>query len=269
MTLYIIIAIVILITFVIITILSYMFTFQYHPKTFQYVLHHQLYDRLELKARLADKAGVKAYMSEFFPEIATSSTYHICNTRSQPTNLPERYVMKATHGSNMTLVVDQPKPDIENIMSRFLKTSYPKLPKWLCDEPQYALIPRAIIFEEHLGDLVDYRFHVFHGEIAVIQIPDSNRVHQCYNADFSRTRQNMYVTDKKSLEKRTAPGSYEVMRTFCREFYKKEGFSYVRIDMYDVAGVPYLGEFTFTPCGLRKRVHPYYDMHFYDLLINE
>ena len=109
-----------------------------------------------------------------------------------------------------------------------------------------------IIIEEYMGNLNDYKFYIIKGKIAFIQL-DINR--------FNYHRRNLYDKDwnlldftlgyKKTDYKVEIPQTLEKMKEFCKKFYRKTKFEFVRLDFYEINNEIYFGEFTFTPfCGL-------------------
>ena len=151
--------------------------------------------------------------------------------------------------------------------NHFVESTYRPKMQWMIPEPHYKLIPKQVIYEEYLGDVVDYKLHTIHGKIELIQISyfeNKEKVFFYFTADF-QPAPHLYVSKRKTTKAFPVPKSYPIMKRFCQEFYEKEKFPYVRIDLYDINGVAYFSEFTFTPAALKLQFRPEYNYKFHEL----
>ncbi|MDD4880906.1 MAG: ATP-grasp fold amidoligase family protein [Gallionellaceae bacterium] len=164
--------------------------------------------------------------------------------------LPDRFVMKATHGSGWNIIVDNKhEADFDQIkykFSRWLKTNYSDLGGEGC----YLPISGRILIEEYLespiGPLLDYKFYCCNGKPLGLHVDidrfgdHSYRIFDTHWNEFEKTRPA--AETPMALER---PDNLEQMLDVCRTL--SDGFSYVRVDLYNPGNRIYFGELTFTP----------------------
>ena len=178
--------------------------------------------------------------------------------------LPEGFVLKTNHASadaipvrnKMALSADQ-KREIIWQMDYASRTDFGTR---LC-EMHYSKIRPKIIAEELIGngetDLLDYKFQCFAGK-PMFCFVDSNRA--------VNHRRNVYDMDWKLLDWNTGP--YEnAQKPISRpdnfdEMIKiaeilSEDFPQVRIDLYNLSGIIFFGEMTFTAAAGLNRYSSY------------
>ena len=227
--------------------------------TFNYWIDSLKYDRLDEKKFFVDKYSSKLYVQKHFPEIKVIKTLYLYENPKDihNINIPDYCVLKSTYGGgSLRNIIITPKNKISKKKIELITTFWNKikygnkiLPYY--SEPQYFGKNRIII-EEYMGNLNDYKFIIIKGRIAFIQL-DINR--------FNHHRRNLYDEDWNILDftsgyKQTdynveRPQTLEKMKQFCKKFYRKTKFEFVRIDLYEINNEIYFGEFTFTPfCGL-------------------
>jgi hypothetical protein len=204
--------------------------------------------------QLADKYAARAYVR------AKVGEQHLINLLwdgADPSaipfdNLPAEYVIKTNHGSGQILVVrgEAERTDIINKLSDWLNSNY----YWGGREYQYYHIQPRILIEELLRNqdgsgLLDYRFWCFGGSPEVIQV--DNRAHDIN--PFFDTKWNLLDLHYREGASRPAlqrPSNFEQMLSIAAQL--SAGFDFVRVDLYNVDGNVYFGEFTFTPAGSLK-----------------
>lgn len=190
------------------------------PRTFrEKVRYKMLRDRRQLVVTFADKAAVRAYVAAAVGEHYLPRVYAVVDDPAalREVDLPESYVVKPTHGSGAAIVVSNradaqarlsrepgswvyqhvrpefaPREDIIRIARGWVTQLYGQGPnrEWV-----YGQIPRRIIVEEMLAGPDgavpdDYKFFVFHGECAFVQV-DSGR--------FGRRTQDFFQPDWRHL----------------------------------------------------------------------
>lgn len=176
--------------------------------------------------------------------------------------LPERFVIKTTHGSGDVLVVkDKARHDIGRVRAYFaqmLEHRYGELEggqHYMRIKP--ALTVEALIANDgesakYSTSIIDYKFWCFNGEPRYCLV--------CSNRDRSGTDLMLYDSDwtahpewmRFSREYRPGgaipmPRNYERMLAVCRTL--ADGFPCVSVDLYNVGGRIYFGELTFTRLG--------------------
>ena len=166
--------------------------------------------------------------------------------------LPSQFVMKCSHASGFNYIVK----DKNNIDKKFLKK---KFDKWLKTnygkktiELHYAKIKPQIIIEKYIGDEnslpVEYKIHVFNGVAKYLYVVTGRGVDIRYNnyyidwTPFDGAQFNGWKKTDYELEK---PANYDKMIEIAELLAKP--FPFVRVDLYNINGVIYFGEMTFTP----------------------
>jgi hypothetical protein len=177
---------------------------------------------------------------------------------------PPPFVLKANHGSGMNYFArsanDLDWPRIEVLCARWLGENFGELNgEWL-----YYNIRRQLLVEPYVGKAaslpIDYKFWTFHGHVEFIQV-DTDREHQHKRAMFDRQWRRLPFSFLYPLEQRhiDRPQSLEDMMAAAQTL--SEGFSFVRVDFYEIDGKPRFGEMTFYPeAGLGPFDPPEYDV---------
>ena len=218
------------------------------------VQYRKLHDprRLE-KARLTDKYLVKQWVSDKIGESYLIPTYGVWDQFEDIDfdSLPEQFVLKATHGCKMTMVVeDKTKLDYAFASKQFdlwMKTNFA-----YCNglEMHYKDIQPRIIAEQYIenkaGDLYDYKFWCFDGRVEYIQFL-SNRSEELLMSFYDRSwnLQPFRYDHPNHPYPVERPAHLDEMIRVAEQL--SEGFDHVRVDLYDTesTGVKF-GEMTFS-----------------------
>lgn len=165
-------------------------------------------------------------------------------------SLPEKFVMKATHGSGWNIIVknkaklDWKKAEVK--MTKWLKTNYYDLNA----EAPYKNLKGRIIIEHYLtdssGPLKDYKFYCCNGEPLGLHVDIDrfgNHTYRTYDARFNEFAKEKQHTNPPPFVLK--PDKWDEMLDVCRKL--PEGFSFVRVDLYYTDGHIFFGELTFTP----------------------
>lgn len=180
-------------------------------------------------------------------------------------SLPEKFVIKATHGSGWNLIcTDKKKINWfwwKKIMNIWLHNNI----YWPGREWPYKNMKPRLIVEEFMTDksglLMDYKFFCFNGEAKFIQ---ANK-----GRDTPNHAQNFYDLEwkilpfGKDLKPRPdvtidAPTCIKQMIEIAEDLATE--FPFVRVDFYEVNGKVIFGELTFYPkSGLPDFTPPEYD----------
>ena len=248
-----------------------------YPKTFSDKINWiKLYGVTGEMTRLSDKLLVRDWIREklgeeyLVPLIGAWDNFFDIDFSS----LPDRFVLKANHGSHMNIVVkDKSTLDLRAAQltaQEWLKTNFAYMFGF---QMQYKDIVPKLIIEEYMesdsdseepgpppgisaGELTDYKIHCFNG------IPESI---EYISGEGEKRRLTFLNLNWEPLWYRTA--TYPVHET-CPPRPEKlsdlirtaevlsNGFPYVRVDLYVVKGQVKFGEMTFTPSSGQARWVP-------------
>ena len=162
--------------------------------------------------------------------------------------LPQRFVLKTTHSSaNIIIVKDKDKLDKEYASLMFklwLSVDY----AYASFEMNYKDIPRKIIAEVYMedssGELPDYKFMCFDGKPYCCWIDKgrfTNHTRDIYDMNWDLLPWTEHFPN--SGESTPKPKNYSKMIELATIL--SQGFSHVRVDLYNIDGKIYFGEMTF------------------------
>jgi hypothetical protein len=168
-------------------------------------------------------------------------------------DLPQRFVVKPTHGSGwVRVVLDKATLDVEELLNtcnRWLTSNYYDRTR----ERQYRKITPRILVEEFIDDgsgaaPMDYKFFTFYGKVHLIQI-DGSRFTQHRCALYDRHWRDTGA--RVQLERFDGPVREPPNLQLMLETAETLGadLDFVRVDLYDVGNRIYFGEMTSTPGG--------------------
>lgn len=170
--------------------------------------------------------------------------------------LPEKFILKATHGCKMNYIVaDKKKLDkayCKKTLQTWLNTVYGEYSL----ELHYKDIAPRIYAEELLevpGGLVDYKFHCLNGVPQFVLVCSER--HQDAKGNMKITRE-LFGPKWQSYcgavippcePTQAAPSQLERMLEISKIL--SADFPFVRVDLYEVKGKIYFGELTFSPAS--------------------
>lgn len=228
-----------------------------NPSTFSEKMQWmKLHYRNQLMPIVGDKHTVRAYLEELGYGYLLNEELKCYDDVKQfdLIELPDSFVLKASHSSGWNLVVRNKKNVSWGIWKRIMKYWLTHDIEWNGREWHYGEMKPRIVCEKYLedksGGLMDYKFFCFNGEPRFLQI----------NVDrfLPTATQNYYDLDFNLLPfgkshphnpnvKVEKPAHFEEMVKVARELSKP--FPYVRVDFYEANDKLYFGEFTFFPCS--------------------
>lgn len=255
------------------------------PVTFtEKVRYKMLRDHRELLVTFADKAAVRGYVATHGGADHLPQAYAVLADPADllGLDLPDRYVVKPTHGSGAVVVVspdappDSRLPDpgatwvychvrpeavdplrLAAVATEWLEQLYGQGPN---REWAYGLVPRQVILEELLvgadgGIPDDHKLFVFHGRVRFVQV-DAGR--------FGRRTQDFYTRDWQHLalsggppwaaSRPPRPDRLEDMIALAERLGAETDF--VRVDLYDLGTRIVVGELTSYPAGGYSPFYP-------------
>ncbi len=228
----------------------------------------KLYDNNPLKAELSDKYLVREWVKEKIGEKYLIDIYGVWDSFSEIDfkKLPKSFVLKTNHGSGTIYIVkDKNKIDyneVKNLFDDWMQMDYAFCTGF---ELHYSKIRRRIIAEKYIetdnDDLQDYKFLCFDGKPYFCWVDVgrfSNHKRNVYDLDWNlqRWNQSEYGNTDETIPK---PNNFSEMIKIAEKLC--QGFSHVRVDLYNVKGKIYFGEMTFTNgSGFDKIVPDEYDL---------
>ncbi len=214
----------------------------------------KIYDNTTLKSCLTDKYQVRKWVEELIGSDYLIPLLGVWNSFDEIdfSELPNKFVLKVNNGSGTNIIVKD-KSTLD------LKIAKAKIDNWMSVdrsfikgfEMHYTDIQPRIIAEKFIecagnGDLPDYKFLCFNGQVYYCWV-DIGRYHEhkrnVYDLEWNLQPWNQY-----------SYGNYETPIQKPQNFDKMiqiatilcQGFSHVRVDLYNVDGKIYFGEMTFT-----------------------
>ena len=225
----------------------------------------KLYTDNPIITQCVDKFRVKEYLSSkgygYMTVPVLSELYSEPeDLRKLWPSLPAKFVIKCNHGSTYNIIIrDKNTASIEEIITQlriWLKEDYWK---FYCETP-YQHVAKGFFVEEYLADdMRDYKFYCFNGQPKTLQAAsDGEDGKACFYVDIFDSEWNLLPVTLGKHGHKTPPPSkpenFEEMKRIAVELSKD--FPFVRVDMYDVKGKIYFGEFTFVPTAGFMRLKP-------------
>lgn len=208
-------------------------------------------NEIQLRKRVADRMYVREYVSKktelcsLVDIIWHGTSFSISIWES----LPDLFVIKANHGSNMVLIVDKRRDDyndVNKVVLSWLTINYAKKGgEWV-----YKDLDRYLIVESFLEDLSgesppDYKFFCLNGRVAFVQV-DASR--------FSAHKRNLYDKNFKFIDVQYMYENFTGLNKHhlfddavqvCEVL--SSDFDFIRVDLYLTNDKIYFGELTHFP----------------------
>jgi hypothetical protein len=226
------------------------------PKTFNEIVNHRkLYDRNPDFIVTSDKYAVRDYVAQRIgDEYLIPLVLHETNPLDVNFDrLPRACAVKLNHGSGFNILIRNKHEvkweDILLKLQRWIRFSYYKSHReWAYRE----IIPRILV-EELLQDPAgtlpdDYKLHVFHGKVRLIQVHYDRFGEQRINLFDEHYRlANVRYQAPPALANTRPPKRLNTMIEIAEKL--AAGFSYARIDLYEHLDRVYFGEITHYPAA--------------------
>ncbi len=230
-----------------------------HPERFTEKLQlYKLEYRNPLMLRCTDKSEARKIVEEYgfkdilIPLLGVYDDY----TQIDFNELPNQFVMKTTdgYGGNQVWICKNKNEITSNTLNQKLKDWF-DAPKSRHPGREWAYenkYPRKILIEQLLSDgkdpgLTDYKFFCFNGKVKML--------YTMYDRDLgNKVKVGIYTPDYKKIDvirndelpsedELVPPLNYDKMIRIAEHLSKD--FPHVRVDLYNVNGKIYFGEFTF------------------------
>ena len=231
-----------------------------NPKTFNEKLQWlKIYDRKRKYVSLADKVGVRSYISQTIGEEYLIPILGQWNNASdiEFDKLPNEFVLKCNHDSNSVIICrDKEKFDFENakkkIMKHLKRNAYYGGREWPYKYIKPCVIAEKYMFDESQPALTDYKFFCFNGKAKFLYVSTGLEQHETASISFFDLEWNRLPyrrMDYKEYEGNlTMPKHFDEMKDLADLFAEDIDAPFVRIDLYEINNQVYFSEFTFTPC---------------------
>lgn len=224
-----------------------------NPQTYNEKLQWmKLYNRQPIYTKLVDKYEVKPIIAKqigekyIIPTLGVWDRFEDINFSS----LPNQFVLKCTHDSGGLIIVkDKSKLNLNKarkIINRCLAHDF----YWGMREWPYKDVKPRIIAEQYMedetGELRDYKFFCFDGEVKALYIASDRTKNVETKFDFFDENFN-HLPFTNGHPNADVPPS----KPICFEEMKKlaatlsKGIPQVRVDFYEIRGKVYFGEMTF------------------------
>lgn len=223
-----------------------------NPKTFSEKLNWlKVNDVHPEYTKLVDKLAVRDYVNKimgrdmFFPLYGTWEHYSDIDFDK----LPDQFVLKCTHDSGSVKVVNDKSQINHKELEDFFEGRIKLNPFVLGREYPYKNVKPMIMAEKFMipdgeSDINDYKFFCFDGKPELMFIA-TERSDDCkfdfYDMDFNHLDiENIHPNSDKPIAK---PECFEEMKELAVKL--SQGFRFVRLDLYEIQGQIYFGEYTF------------------------
>lgn len=163
--------------------------------------------------------------------------------------LPSQFVLKCNHDSGSVKVIKDKSQIDHKEFSKFFKSRLKLNPYTLGREYPYKKVKPKILAEKYMvpegeSDIEDYKFFCFNGEPKIMFVA-TDRSMDCkfdfFDMEFNHLDiENIHPQAGKEIKK---PKMFEEMKEIARRL--SQGMRFVRIDLYEINGKIYFGEFTF------------------------
>lgn len=223
-----------------------------HPVKFYEKLNwYKLHGRNPLMQKCANKVTMQEYVIEkgYSEHLNEYYGVYTCAEDVSPDSLPDRFVLKASHGTHMQIIVKDKSAVNWKHARKLMKSWLNQDIYWRGREWVYKDMPRHIVAEKYLedesGELRDYKVFCFNGLPKFVQVDIGrfiNHIRNYYDIDWNLMPMTDYVGNDATLEI-ARPCSFERMLEIATSL--AEPFQFVRVDFYEVSGKPYVGEMTF------------------------
>jgi hypothetical protein len=226
------------------------------PKTFNEIVNYRkLYDRNPDFIVTSDKYAVRDYVAhrigaEYLIPLVLQATNPLEINFDQ---LPQACAVKLNHGSGFNVFIrnkhEAKWEDVLLKLQRWIRVSYYNNHR----EWAYKQISPRVLVEELLHDAAgtppdDYKFHVFHGKVRLIQVHYDRFGDQRINLfDENYRLLNVRYQAPPALDQTRSPKHLRVMIEIAEKLAAE--FKYTRIDLYEHLDRVYFDEITHYPAA--------------------
>lgn len=222
-----------------------------NPKTFCEKQNWlKLYDVHPEYTQLVDKIAVRDYVTQ---KIGTDISFPILGVWDSIkdidfTKLPEKFVLKCNHDSGSVKIIDDKnKIDVDEL-DKFYKGRMKINPYYTGREYPYKNVKPKIFAEKYMissgaKDINDYKFFCFDGKPEIMFIATDRNTDVRFDFfDMNFEHLDIFYVHPNSDNKIEKPETFDEMKEIASKL--SEGMKFVRIDLYEINGKVYFGEYT-------------------------
>ena len=212
--------------------------------------------------QLVDKVGVRDYIKE---QIGEEYLFPIYDTWEHFNDidfdaLPDKFVLKCNHDSGSVKVITDKSTINKEELHKFFEARLKMNPYVLGREYPYKDVKPCIVAEKFMtpdgeDDINDYKFFCFNGKPVIMFIATDRSTDvkfDFFDMDFNHL-DIVNIHDQSGLEI-AKPAMFDEMKELAAKL--SQGMKFVRIDLYEIAGKIYFGEFTFFHGGAFWPMYP-------------
>ena len=212
--------------------------------------------------QLVDKLAVRDYIREkigedyLFPLLGSWNSFDDIDFDA----LPDKFVLKCNHDSgSVKLITDKSKMD-KAALKAFFERRLAMNAYCLGREYPYKDVPPKMMAEAFMeapdgGGINDYKFFCFQGKPKLLFVATDRATDvrfDFFDMDFQHLDiVNIHEQSGKEIQK---PSCFEEMKSLAETL--SQGMEFVRIDLYEIGGRVYFGDFTFFHGGGFYLFHP-------------
>lgn len=173
-------------------------------------------------------------------------------------DLPDKFVLKGTHGSGYNIIVkDKSQLDWNEAklkLKKYLNTNYfEKYKEYIYKDIKPRIVAEKYLDQLNSNHIIDYKFMCFHGipEYVHVKTFEDNSIKEAYYSVDWKKEQPKIVGNNHLKQSIVKPECYNEMITVAKTLSKD--FIFVRVDLYAINNRVYFGELTFFHKGGMKR----------------
>lgn len=241
------------------------------PKSFnEKIVWRKIFDRNPLFPQVMDKLGARNYVMESLGKEGEDILIPLLFVTEDPAEipfefLPEEYIVKPNHGSGWYKIVGHenriPREEIIKQGRKWIRKTYGRRRmEWAYRDIQPRIMVERLLRDRQGRLASDFKFHVFNGKVEWVFVmhdrfgsPSAAR----YLRDF--TRMGNEPQNYKSTQDLPKPENYVAMVDIAEKLAKP--FDYIRVDLYNVDGEIFFGEFTIYPASGLNPMERGLDLH--------
>ncbi len=222
----------------------------------------KLYYHLPIFSRLVDKYEVKSIVSDIIGKKYIIPTLGVWDNVDDIDfdSLPQQFVLKCTHDSGGLVVCkDKSKLDIPSAIKKIslaLRRNYYKVSReWGYKYVQPRIIAEAYMEDSTTKSLDDYKFFCFDGEVKIMFMATERSTDVKFDF-FNREGNHLDIINGHPMAQKvpTLPNTFGKMIELAEKLSK--GYPFMRVDLYDVDGSIYFGEYTLYHFGATMPIEP-------------